>query len=151
MFCCGTVSLLLSRAFTILRFIDPSGKNSWFSLSVIWAIIGGLSVIIAIVPKSWIERACGIRPDQVSLIPVKFLCSFAIFSYLLTVGLYFAPGGISPSRVLVYSLCPACTLTVTVDPHFSTVLLLLGPINGLFFGSLGAVLGYGLLAFRNRG
>jgi hypothetical protein len=42
---------------------------------------------------------------------------------------------------LVYSLCPACVLTITVDPSLPTILFVLAPLNALVFGAVGGVIG----------
>ena len=69
-------------------------------------------------------------------------------SYLLPAGFYFAPHGWHPSPQLVFSVCPACALTITVDPSLGTFLLLLAPLNAAVYGSLGAALGYVLVILR---
>lgn len=74
--------------------------------------------------------------------PVKLAVIFAACAYLWTVALALVP----PSRVdipplLVFLLCPACIFTVTVDPSFSTVAILLGPMNALVYGVIGVCLG----------
>ena len=74
--------------------------------------------------------------------PMKLAVIFAACAYLWTVALAFVP----PSRanippLLVFLMCPACIFTVTVDPSFSTVAILLAPMNALVYGVIGICLG----------
>jgi hypothetical protein len=46
-------------------------------------------------------------------------------------------------------VCPACVATITVDPSFGAVALVLAPMNAAVYGSFGALLGYFFLAVRN--
>ena len=78
------------------------------------------------------------------------LGGFAGFSYLLTVALHFVPPSWHPAAQLVYLLCPACVLTITVDPSLATVLLVLAPLNAAVYASLGTVFGCFVLAVRDR-
>jgi hypothetical protein len=73
--------------------------------------------------------------------PSKLFAWFAGCTYLWTVLLYFAPHTWHPPALLVFLLCPACLLTITVDPSFGTVLAALAPINALVYGLIGLVLG----------
>jgi len=43
--------------------------------------------------------------------------------------------------LLVYSLCPSCVLTETIDPSLPTALLVLAPLNAFVFGAAGGVIG----------
>lgn len=112
----------------------------------------GVTVVIALLPSSWLDRACNIGPDtrDRSSVPIKLLVCFAGFSYLLTVGLDLAPLSWHPTAQVLYLLCPACVLTISVDPSFGAVLLGLAPLNAAVYGSLGAIFGCAVLAVRNR-
>jgi hypothetical protein len=68
--------------------------------------------------------------------------AFAVVSYLLVAGLSVAPHGWHPSPQFVFFICPACGLTITVDPSLGTVLAGLAPLSAAVYGSLGAILGY---------
>jgi hypothetical protein len=52
---------------------------------------------------------------------------FAALGYLVALGLYFAPLHWHIPPAIVYAICPAAILTITVDPSFGAVALLLGP------------------------
>jgi hypothetical protein len=149
---CGMITILLSRTFRLIQDVMPDAKVKWSLFSIAFMLIGGLTVVIALLPSSWLESACKIGPDtrDQSSVPIKLLGGFAGFSYLLTVGFDLAPLSWHPTAQVVYLLCPACVLTVTVDPSLGAVLLGLAPLNAAVYGSLGALLGYVLLAIRNR-
>ena len=152
LFLCGVVSLRLSNTFSLLGVLNPSNNNSWNLFRISWAGIGGLGTATALLPSSWVDWACKIGPEARNLaaVPPKLLIGFAASSYLLTAALYLAPPGLRLRPQVVYLLCPACTLTATVDPSFFAVVLLLAPLDAAFYGCLGAVLGYFLLVVRNR-
>jgi hypothetical protein len=149
---CGMISILLSRSFRSIQGVVPGAKIHWSLFSTALMLIGGLTVVIALLPSLWLERACNSGPhtkDRSSM-PTKLLGGFALFSYLLVIGLNFAPPSWHPSAQVVYLVCPACVLTITVDPSFGTVALLLAPLSAAVYGSLGALVGYFFLAIRNR-
>jgi len=152
LFICGTISILLSNAFRAMQTLIPDAHINWLIFSAALVLVGGLAVVVALLPISWLEKACKIGPDtQDSLsVPIKLLGCFAGFSYLLTVGLDLVPSSWHSTAQASYLLCPACVLTITVDPSLASILLLLAPLNAAVYGSLGAVLGYVLLAVRNR-
>jgi hypothetical protein len=138
---CGLISLSLSRVFFALRGFDPSVTGSWSLFSIALTILGGLSVFVALLPGSWVERAFKIAPAKVSRAPIKLLVTFAVVSYLLIVifSLTKTPR-LNPQ--FVYSICPACVLMIADDPSLETVLLVLAPLSAAVYGSLGGILGY---------
>ena len=143
---CGLISVLVSRVFWALQGFIPAPNARWSLFSAALMVVGGFDVVIALLPGSWVEKVRKISPSSV---PLKMLGGFAVLSYLSTVvALNFAPLSWLPSPQLVYTVCPACVLTITVDPSLWTVLLLLAPLNAAVYGSLGAALGYILIALR---
>lgn len=144
---CGLISLLLSRMYVALRSFDPASRGSWSLFSAALIAVGGLAVFIALLPGSWVRKAFKIEPDKSTSVPIKMLAGFALVSYLV-VGLFFAPLRWHASSHLVFFLCPACALTITVDPSLGTVLLLLAPLSAAVYGSLGGVLGYASVILR---
>jgi len=129
-----------------------AGNVKWLLFAVALALIGSLASVIALLPSPWLERVCysGAATEHRSSIPVKMLAGFAVFSYLLTVGLDFAPLNWHLSANMIYSVCPSCVLTITVDPSFVAGALVLAPLSAAVYGALGALLGYSFLAVRNR-
>ncbi|HZW81094.1 MAG TPA: hypothetical protein VFF50_11535 [Candidatus Deferrimicrobiaceae bacterium] len=138
---CGLISLALSRIYFALRGLDPASHGSWSLFSTTLMALGGVAVFIALLPGSWVEQAFKIEPGKPSLVPIKLLGGFAVVSYLVVVGLSFAHNS-PPSPQLVFFVCPACALTITVDPSLGTVLLGLAPLSAAVYGSLGGILGY---------
>ncbi|HSZ63150.1 MAG TPA: hypothetical protein VK828_15215 [Terriglobales bacterium] len=124
---------------------------SWYLFPVALMVVGGSVMVIALLPSSWVSgertKPC-LSADAFISVPIKMLGAFALFSYLLTVGLDLAPLSWHPSPSLVYSVCPACVLTITVDPSLGFVLLLLAPLDGAVYGSFGAMVGFVLVALR---
>ena len=80
---------------------------------------------------------------------LKTSLAFAAVGYLVALGLYFAPLRWHIPGGIVYAICPAAYLTITVDPSFPTVALILGPINASVYGVAGLPLGL-ILWFVNR-
>ncbi len=151
-FVCGIVAIFLGNAYRMFRPFDPTLQGTWLLLSIALIAVGGFAVVLALLPTSWLTSLFKIesRSERFSLVPIKMLGVFAVFSYLWTAALYFAPHGWHPAPPLVYSYCPACVLTITVDPSFSSVLMLLAPLDAAVYGSLGAVSGCTFIAIRNH-
>ncbi|MGA7064470.1 MAG: hypothetical protein WBY69_24905 [Candidatus Acidiferrales bacterium] len=72
---------------------------------------------------------------------VKTSLAFAAVGYLVALGLYFAPLSWHIPAAIVYAICPAAYSTITVDPSFPSVALILGPINASVYGVGGLALG----------
>ncbi|MGC2724259.1 MAG: hypothetical protein WA224_09880 [Candidatus Acidiferrales bacterium] len=72
---------------------------------------------------------------------VKTSLAFAAVGYLVALGLYFAPLSWHIPAPIVYAICPAAYSTITVDPSFPSVALILGPINASVYGVGGLALG----------
>jgi hypothetical protein len=151
-FACGMISVLLSNGYRALQRVDPDMHSRLPLFSTALIVIGGFSAVLALLPTSWVAWASKTPTNQnVFSVPIKMVGALAVFSYLLTLGLYFAPKTLSHFPLFViFSACPACVLSVTVDASFGTVLLLLAPLSAAVYGSLGAILGFVLVAIRNR-
>jgi hypothetical protein len=145
---CGLISVLLSRIYDALRGFDPASRGSGSLFSVALMVVGGFAVFVALLPCYWVKKAFNIQPDKSTSVPIKMLAGFAIVSYLVIVGLFFVPPSWHPSPLFIFSLCPACALTVTADPSLGTVLLGLAPLSAAVYGSLGGVLGYVSVVLR---
>lgn len=141
-FVCGLISVALSRMYIALRGLDPASHGIWSLFSAVLMVLGVSSVLIALLPGSWVQKVRKIEVGKPSSLPIKMLAGFAVVSYLVVVGLSFAPHSWSASSQFVFFVCPACALTITVDPSLGAVLLGLAPLSAAVYGSLGAVLGY---------
>jgi len=153
LFVCGLITFAIGRVYAAwlpLNFAnDPTSYES-----VILILVAVLALLISFVPSSWVGKICNIDPTnrRPSSIPIKMLGGFAAFGYVMVAGLALIPPSghsvVDPS--LVFLTCPAFLLTATVDPSLGTVLLLLAPLNAAVYGAFGGILGYVVLALRNR-
>jgi hypothetical protein len=75
---------------------------------------------------------------------MKTSLAFAAVGYLVALGLYFAPLSWHIPAAIVYALCPAAYSTITVDPSFPSVALILGPIDASVCGVGGLAIGLSL-------
>jgi hypothetical protein len=145
---CGTVSVLISNLYRSVTLIPGPIQTHWDAFSVSLIAVGGSAVVLAMLPSSWIAIGAGDRSS--SLVPLKMLGGFATFSYLLTVGFYFAWSRWHPSPPLLFSLFPACVLTIMVDPSLASTLFLLAPVDAAIHGAVGAIVGSVLVFVRSR-
>jgi hypothetical protein len=137
LFVCGMTSLLISRRFfQFFAFGGFGSRNRWGIFGEALAAIGVGAIILAILPMS-----SDLKRRRIST-ATKMLGLFAILGYVLAVGLTFTPSKWSPGPAQVYSACPSCILTVTVDPSLAAVIGLLAPLNAAVYGAGGAILGY---------
>jgi len=147
----GTIAVLMGNLYRNLTGAPGPVLNAQWDLpSVALMIVGGSTIVIAVLPDVWVERTCKIGPSDRRLlsVPIKTLGGFALFSYLVNVGLVFAPLNWHPNPWVVFSICPACALTLATDLSVGTVLLLVAPINAAVYGSLGGVAGFLFLVFH---
>jgi hypothetical protein len=148
---CGLVAVSLSSPYRSLRGFGvlPNTELSVYSIASI--VVGGFSVVIALIPSSWVEKVCKIRPGKLSSVPVRMLGGFAAIYYLLAAGLWFTPHVWDHSPRLLFSACPACVLTGTFSSSPTAFfLLLLAPLSAAVYGSLGAALGYVIVVLRQE-
>jgi hypothetical protein len=141
---CGAASLRISSACKLLTRFFPGAPGEWLLLSGFLLATGVVSLLTAVLPGNWAMRLRrGHRGDATqSNLPIKALLGFAACSYLVTTGLGLWGAALSPPPAVVYTVCPACVLTVTVDPSPISVLLVLGPVNAAVFGSIGGTVGW---------
>lgn len=72
---------------------------------------------------------------------LKIAFGIAAIGYLVAMGIYLAPAKWHLSDTLVIALCPPVLLTITVDPSFTSVAILLAPLNALLYGLVGILIG----------
>jgi len=127
-------------------------QSEWVIFVVALALLGVVSVTIAVLPRSLIAKGCKRDPDDQHLFSALFkvLGSFAATSYLVAVFAYFSPNRWNLDPQIMLSLCPMYLVKMTFDPSRVTIFLLLAPMNAAVYGSLGLTLGYAWLAFRKR-
>jgi hypothetical protein len=136
----------------MLRGAELPVQSEWVIFVAVLALVGLVSVTLAVLPRSWIAKACGKDRDdeQLFLAPLKWLGGFAAISYLLALVAYLAPHSWDLDPQLMLSLCPLYFVRMQFDPSPATTFFLLAPMNAAAYGSLGLTLGYAWLAFRKR-
>ncbi len=136
----------------MLRGVDLPVQSEWVIFVAALALVGVFSVTLAVLPRSWIAKACHKDRDDERLFsaPLKILGGFAAVFYLAAVFAYLAPNRWSLDPQLMLALCPMYLVKMTFDPPLVAILFLLAPMNAAVFGSLGLTLGYARLAFGKR-
>ncbi len=136
LFICGAVTVLLGNLHRSILFLRPlvSGNSmpiSWYLLPVALIAVGGSAIVIALLPSSWVAGK-NTRPEPVPFrfgsVPAKAFGGFALFFYLLTVGLDLAPTSY-PSRPWCLSMS-ACGFIRIRLIHRYNGLLPLAPLSG---------------------
>jgi len=149
---CGLTSLLTGAPYVILRGAELPVQSEWIIFVVALALVGVFNVALAMLPRSWIARACKKDRDDERLFsaPIKLLGGFAAIFYILALIGYFAPHSWNLNPQLMLVLCPMYFLKMAIDPAPVSIFFILAPMNAGVYGALGATLGYALLAFRRR-
>jgi len=150
---CGLTSLFTGVPFLMVRGGLPLPfQSEWIIFTAVLAWMGFFGVTLALLPRSWIAKACKKERDdtQLFLAPLKWLGSFAAISYLVALVAYLAPSRWNLDPQLMFSLCPLYFVKMTFDPSLVTTFFLLAPMNAAVYGSLGLTLGYVGLAFHKR-
>jgi hypothetical protein len=151
-FLCGGISLFTGFPFLMLRGAELPVQSEWVIFVAVLGLVGLFSVTLAVLPRSWIAKACKKDRDdqQLFLTPLKWLGGFAAISYLVALVAYLAPHRWNLNPQLMFSLCPLYFLKMHFDPSLVTTFFLLAPMNAGVYGSLGLTLGYARFAFRRR-
>jgi hypothetical protein len=127
-------------------------QSEWVIFVAALASVGLFSVTVAVLPRSWIAKACKKDRDdeQLFLAPFKWLSVFAAASYLVALVAYLAPRRWDLDPQLMFSLCPFYFVKMTFDPSLVATFFLLAPMNAAVYGSLGLTFGYAWLGLRKR-
>jgi hypothetical protein len=149
---CGLISLFTGVPYVMLRGVDLPVQSEWVIFAVALALVGVFSVTLAVLPRSWMAKACRKNRDDEQLFsaPLKLLGGFAAISYLFALVAYLAPHRWNLNPQLMFSLCPMYFIKTTFDPPLVAVFFLLAPMNAAVYGALGLILGYAWLAFGKR-
>ena len=145
---CGAAAVRISAVCRSLRRFFPDNHESWLALTIILLLAGGVSLLAAVTPRRWVVKMRGADfgrdfPDKLA---IRLLLVFATFSYLLVAALTVAGPSLEIPPGILYAVCPACALTITVDPSLISVLLVLAPVNAAVYGAIGATIGIVLAA-----
>jgi len=136
----------------MLRGAEMPVESEWIVFAVVLAVIGLFSLTVAVLPRSWIARACRKDQDDARLFatPLTWLAVCAAISYGVALVAFLAPNRWNLDPQLMFSLCPLYFVKMTFDPSLAMTLFLLGPMNAGVYGALGIVSGYVWLAFGKR-
>ena len=147
-FLCGLLSLLTGVPFLMMRGSELPVQGEWVIFVAILGLVGLFSVLLAVLPRSWIATACRKDRDdeQLFLALLKWLGGFAAIFYLLALVAYIAPRRWDLDAQLMFSVCPLYFVKLTFDPSLLTTFFLLAPMNAAVYGSLGLTVGYAWLA-----
>jgi hypothetical protein len=149
---CGLVSLFTGVPYVMLRGVDLPVQSEWVIFAIALALVGVFSVTLAVLPRSWMAKACRKNRDDEQLFsaPLKLLGGFAGISYLVALVAFLAPHRWNLYPQLMFSLCPMYFIKTTFDPPLVAVFFLLAPMNAGVYGALGLTLGYAWWALRGR-
>ena len=149
---CGLLSLLTAVPYAMYQGQDLPVQSEWVPFAVVLGLLGIFSVTLAVLPRSWIAKACKTDRDDERLfsVPLRLLGGFAAIFYVLALAAYFAPHRWNLNPQLMLSLCPMYFVKMLIDPSPVVVFFLIAPMNAGAYGALGTTLGYALLAFRGR-
>ena len=136
----------------MMRGAELPVQSEWVVFVGILALMGLFSLTLAVLPRSWIAKACKKDRDDARLFlaPLKWLAIFAAISYLVAVVAYQAPQRWNLDPQLMFALCPMYFVKMTFDPSLVATFFLLAPMNAAVNGALGLVVGYGWLALGRR-
>lgn len=151
-FLCGLLSLFTGVPFVMLRGAELPLQGEWVVFVAILGLVGLVSVMLSVLSRSWIAKACGKDRDDEVLFrsPLKWLGGFAAVFYLVAVVAYLAPRNWNLDAQLMFSMCPLYFVKTMVDPSLATTFFLLAPMNAAVYGSLGLTLRYAAMAFSKR-
>lgn len=149
---CGLTSLFICVPYVMMRGAELPVQSEWVIFVAALGLVGLFSVTVALLPRSVIGKVCGRDRDDRELFsgPLKWLGGFAAVSYLVALVAYLAPHQWNFNPQLMFSLCPLYFVKMTFDPSLPATFLVLAPMNGAVYGSLGLVVRCGSMAFRKR-
>lgn len=151
-FLCGLVSLVTAVPFAMLRGVGLPYQSEWIIFVLALGMVGGFSVAAAILRNRWIARSCRTKCDDVRIYstPLKVGAVFASPAYLVAAFAHFVPQAWNLNPQIMLALCPLYLVRMTFDPSAPLVFFLLAPMNAAVYGSLGVLVGYGLLRFNAK-
>ena len=149
---CGLISLFTGVPYVMLQGVGLPVQSEWVIFVMVLGLVGICSVMLAVLPRSWIAKTCKRGCDDERLLSalLEVLGIFAASGYLVAVFAYFSPNRWNLNPQLMLALCPMYLVKMTFDPSPAAIFFLLAPMNAAVYGSLGLTLGYGWLYFRAR-
>jgi hypothetical protein len=151
-FVCGLTSLLTAVPYAIQRGAELPVQSEWVIFVAALTLVGVFSLMLAVLPRSWIAKACKKDRDDPQLFsaPLKRLGSFAAIFYLIAVAAYFTPNRWNLNPQLILALCPMYLVKMMFDPPLVAIFFLLAPMNAAVYGSLGLTMACVRSALRTR-
>jgi hypothetical protein len=136
----------------MMRGAELPVQSEWIVFTVALAFVGVFSVVVGMLPRGLIAKACKRDRDDQRLFPVplKVLGGFAAIFYFVAVFAYSAPNRWNLDPQLMFALCPMYFIKMTFDPSLVATFFLLAPINAGVYGAVGLTLGFGWMAFGKR-
>ncbi len=136
----------------MMRGAELPVQSEWIIFVAALGLVGLVSVTLAVLPRSLIAKPCGKDRDdeQLFLLLLKWLGTFAVISYLVALVAYLAPHTWNLNPQLMFSVCPMYFVRMTFDPSLPMTFFLLAPMNAAVYGSVGLTLGYARLVFRKQ-
>ena len=149
---CGLTTLFTTFPYVILRGAELPVQSEWVIFAVVLGLLGLFSVVVGVLPRSLIAKACRRDREDIRLFspPLKLLAIFAVIAYLLALVAHFSPHNWNLNPQLMLAVCPLYFVKMTIDPSPVSVFFMLAPMNAAVFGALGITLGYGRLALRRE-
>ena len=149
---CGLVSLVTAVPHIMLRGAGLPIEREWIVFVVALGLLGLFSVMIGVLPRSWIARACKKDRDDPDLFsaPLKLLGGFAVTAYLVASIAYLAPSRWNLDPQVMFALCPLYYVKMTFDPSLRAVFFVLAPMNAAVYGALSLPLAYAWMVLSRR-
>src|ERR1700730_12811909 len=76
---CGLISLFTGVPYVMLQGVELPVQSEWIIFAMALALVGVFSVTVAVLPRSWVAKACRKNRDDEKLFsaPLKLLGAFA--------------------------------------------------------------------------
>lgn len=147
---CGVVSLVTCVPYVILRGSELPVQSEWIVFAVALGAVGVCSVLVGVLPRSWIAKLGKRDRDDARLFsfPLRVLGAFAAIFYLVAMFAFFAPNRWNLDPAFMFPLCPLYFVKTAYDPGPVEIFFMLAPMSAAVYGALGACLAYARLAFH---
>jgi Ni/Fe-hydrogenase subunit HybB-like protein len=147
---CGLTTLFTGFPYVLLRGESLPVESEWIIFVIALALLGGFSLVMGLLPRSWIAKLSQSERDDDRLfsVPLKLLGIFAAIFYVIAAVADFAPHTWNLNPQVMLALCPLYFIKQTIDPSPLAVFAIMAPMNAAVYGCLGAIIGYARLRFR---
>jgi hypothetical protein len=142
------VSILIARLYLGFDEVFPASWHAWTVIACTLILSGVITVVVAMAPQSWLSLIFGKIERHWLQLPFRTLAIFFAISYSIVAVLSILSPRAEVSPIVAYIVCPSCISTATVDPNLTTSLFFLAPTSAAAYGSIGALIGLAICAFR---